>query len=220
MRAKNLLSPFLALFAAGFLRAESPSPTMEAWAMLWQMMDRLRAEVAQHELSAVHFEDPVVNAAVAKLLSDAAISAAPNNGLVRLRLVELVRDIAALHTAADAADENKCLELMRKAHGEFQQLQSTADRALMQRAREYAERYTCAMHPGVIGAKDAACPNCGMPLDQLMVLMPTQTGSETLAAPQVVAQASRPTRLCRLASAPLPCSICAAPPASRCNFRI
>lgn len=141
--------------------------------MLDQMMSRLRTEVAQHDLGAVHFEDPVANAAVSALL-------AADAGLTRVRLTEFVRDVAELHTAADAADETQCLKLMAKLEAEFAQLQAAASPESLRAAEELANRYTCPMHPNVRGARDAACPKCGMSLDQQVVLLPSQAGGGSL----------------------------------------
>ena len=158
-----LLAALCGLLVSGSLSAQKPAPAVEAWAMLDQMMNRLRAQVAQHDLGAIHFEDPVVNAAVTALLAD-------NSGLTRIRLTEFVRDVAELHTAADAADEKECLKLIAKLEVEFAQLQEAASPETLRAAEQLANRYTCPMHPDVRGARDAACPKCGMSLDQQVVL--------------------------------------------------
>ena len=114
MRLKLLaLVLLLALSPAGMIRSESPDPTVEAWAMVIQMMGRPHTEVAQHELSAIHLEDPIANAALSSLLPRAS-------GLTKVRLIEFVREISALHTAADAGDEKKCADLVAKAQAEFE----------------------------------------------------------------------------------------------------
>ncbi len=187
MRIRRLAFFALLTFAAAkLLAAQTPTPVMQAWAMLFQMMDRLHAQVSQHDLSVVHYDDPVANSAVSILLAQAGKTPTKNSGLTRVRLIEFVRDISALHTAADANQEDKCAEIMKKAEGEFQQLQAEADPALLHAARSYARRFTCPMHPEVIGAKDAPCSKCGMALEQMVVLMPTQDGTGTLAAPESV----------------------------------
>lgn len=170
-RLKHLpLVLVLALAPSGPIEAQTPDPTVEAWAMLIQMMGRLRTEVAEHELSAIHLEDPIANAAVSSLLP-------PASGLTRGRLVEFGREISALHTAADAGDEKKCAELIAKAQVEFEQLQKEAKPEVLRAAEQLAERRICPMHPDVRGAKDTECPKCGMPLDQRVVLLPAQAGS-------------------------------------------
>ncbi len=169
MRLKHLaLVLLLALSTTGSFQAQTPDPTVEAWAMLIQMMSRLRAEIARGDLSAVHFEDPVANAAVAGLLK-------PAPGLTREGLVEFVRAISDLHTAADAGDVDQCRELMKKMEAEFAHLPAEAGPEVWRAAGQWAERYTCPMHPDIRGAQDSPCPKCGMPLDQKVVLMPTTT---------------------------------------------
>ena len=84
-----------------------------------------------------------------------------------------MRDISALHTAADAAQAEACVELFRRVEDEFQELEKEADPAVLKAAHQYAERYTCPMHAEVIGGKDDTCGKCGMSLDQLVVLVPS-----------------------------------------------
>ncbi len=170
MRSRIFLCALLALAGVAASPAQTPDPTVEAWAMLLQMMGRLRGEVAQRDLSAIHLEDPVASVAVSRLLDRAS-------GLTKVRLIEFVRDISALHTAADANDDQKCRDIIGKAGAEFAELEKEVLPELMQAARNLAERYTCPMHPDVRGAKDDKCPKCGMPLEQQVVLLPRQTGS-------------------------------------------
>lgn len=180
MRSKPVaLSILLALCAVINGTARDLPSTAEAWAMLIQMMGRLRGEVAQRDLSAIHLEDPVASVAVSSLLN-------PASGLTRVRLIEFVRDISALHTAADANDDKKCGEIIAKADKEFAALEKEVPPELLQTARELAERYTCPMHPEVRGAKDSTCPKCGMPLEQQVVLMPNLPGTGSLAEPKAV----------------------------------
>ncbi len=145
--------------------------------MLLQMMDRLRASIGQGDLTVVHNEDPVASAAVSTLLSQLVKSWTPNASAKKIAWTVFVRDIAALHTAADAAQAEACAELMKRADDEFQALENEADPALLAAARAYAERYTCPMHADVICGKKDICGKCGMPLDQLVVLLPSDARS-------------------------------------------
>lgn len=156
-----------------------PAPVVEAWATLFQMMDRLHSAVTKRELALVDSEDPIASAAVGTLLSDIAKSAAPDSGAQKVDWTVFVRDVSALHTAADATQEEACDALMERLDGEFQKLQENADPALLQAAHQYAERFTCPMHPDVIGSRGDRCSKCGMPLDQPVVLLPSSLGGAT-----------------------------------------
>jgi hypothetical protein len=149
----------------------TPAPVVEAWAMLFQMMDRLHSAAAQREFTLVHNEDPVASAAVSTLIGEVNKSWAPSSGAMKVNWIAFVRTISALHTAADAGQAEACLELAKKADDELQMLAKKTDPALLKAAHEYAERYTCPMHPDVIGAKGDTCGKCGMPLDQPVVLL-------------------------------------------------
>jgi hypothetical protein len=84
-----------------------------------------------------------------------------------------VRGIAAMHTASDAGKGDLAAALMKRVETEFEALQKTADPEILKAAHKLAERFTCPMHPDVIGRKNEACPKCGMPLDQPVVIMPS-----------------------------------------------
>lgn len=168
---------FALLVVVGLLGAKEPTPApvapvVRAWAMLLQMMDRLQTAAATGDFAAAHFEDPIANAAVTTLLAQPAIS-----GLTRVGWLGFVQDISALHIAADAGDTTRCQELVGQTTAALQRLEkSDADEKVLREARRAAERFTCPMHSEVVGTKGEACPKCGMPLDQLIVLEPAPAG--------------------------------------------
>jgi hypothetical protein len=178
-------------------------PAVEAWAMLFQMMDRLRAAVTQHDLTLIHLEDPVASTAVSTLMRQVANSSMPNAPAKKIAWTVFVRDISALHTAADAAQEEACVALLHRADNEFQKLQEDSEPAVLQGAHHYAERYTCPMHPEVLGAKNDTCGKCGMTLDQLVVLLPSDAGLTTQHAVRATITTAAPLELGKLAKAVL-----------------
>ena len=178
----QLLVVTLIFANSGFLSwaAEpTPSPTepfveeTEAWAMLFQMMSRLRAAVAKGELTLIDPEDLVASEAVSSMLNKLAKTPSPQRGLVKVQWIHFVRGIAAMHTASDAGKGDLAAALMKQVEKEFDALQKTADPEILKAAHKLAERFTCPMHPDIIGRKNEACPKCGMPLDQPVVIMPS-----------------------------------------------
>ncbi|MEO5718690.1 MAG: hypothetical protein ABIR29_08990 [Chthoniobacterales bacterium] len=156
----------------------SPPAAVESWAMLLQMMDRLRSAVAQHDLTLIHLEDPVASTAVSTLLGQLENPPAPAAAARKIAWTVFVRDISALHTAADAAQAEACVILFQRVEDEFQKLEKDSDPAVLKAAHEYAERTTCPMHADVIGGKDDICGKCGMTLDQLVVLVPSDAATQ------------------------------------------
>ena len=164
----------------------TPAPAVEAWATLFQMMDRLRTAVAKWDLNLIDPEDPIASASVSTLLAEVSESSTPQSSAQRVDWIVFVRDISALHTAADAAQPEACVALLERLNNEFQKLQASADPAVLKAAQQYAERFTCPMHPDVIGARNDLCAKCGMPLDQAVVILPSRLGGSNLVAPQTV----------------------------------
>ena len=213
----------LAVWALGSLHARevqpgpkpTPAPAVEAWAMLFQMMDRLRAAVAQRDLILVHIEDPVASTAVSTLLGQLVNSWTPNAAAKKIAWTVFVRDISALHTAADAAQEEACVELLKRVENEFQKLQEDSDPAVLKTAHQYAERYTCPMHSDVVGTKDDTCGKCGMTLDQLVVLLPRMRSREDSQCSMRCARRSPRMRRSSRGNRRMRCSICAVERTSR-----
>jgi hypothetical protein len=145
---------------------------VDAWAMLFQMMGRLESAMARRELTLIDSEDPFASAAVSSLLAELKKRPGPQNVAQKMKWIAFVRLISTLHETADRNDSEKAVALMTQAMDQFEQLQATADPKTLSAARDLAKRYTCPMHPDVIGAKNDLCPKCGMALDQKLALLP------------------------------------------------
>src|SRR5690242_9297492 len=76
------------------------SPLVEAWAMLFQMMERLHGAVAKRELTLIDPEDPVASAAVSSILNDLAKRPSSENGQLKVRWIRFARGISAMHSAS------------------------------------------------------------------------------------------------------------------------
>ena len=146
--------------------------------MLIQMMDRLRSAVAQKDFTLIHLEDRVASAAVSTLLKPLTSSGTPNAAAQKSAWMKFVQDISALHTAADGSEAETSATLFKQVDAQFRKLQEDSDPAVLKAARELAERYTCPMHADVIGGKGDTCGQCGMELDQLVVLVPSQAATQ------------------------------------------
>lgn len=159
---------------------------VEAWAMLFQMMERLRTAIEKRELTLIDPEDPVASAAVSSLVNELNKSPSLENGQLKVRWIHFVRGISAMHTASDMGNADAAAALMKQVDEEFQVLQKTADPKLLKEAHELAQKSTCSMHPDVIGKRGEACPKCGMPLDQPAALflahLAKGTGQHTVIA--------------------------------------
>src|SRR5436190_1201048 len=105
----------------------APPAAVQSWAMLFQMMDRLQNAVGRRDLTLIHIEDPVASSAVPALIGQLTDSGKATAAAQKISWINFVRDISALHTAADAAQPEACIDLFRRIQNEFQQLQSDAN---------------------------------------------------------------------------------------------
>jgi hypothetical protein len=60
----------------------------------------------------------------------------------------------------------------------FEQLKAFFPQAIRDEASALAARYTCPMHPALVGKRSDSCPKCGMELDQMIRILPAQTAGE------------------------------------------
>lgn len=141
--------------------------------MLFQMMGRLHSAVEKRELTLIDPEDPVASTAVSSILNDLSKRPTAQSGPLKVQWIRFVRTISAMHTASDEGKADAAASLMKDAQKQFEALKKTVDPGILRSAQKLAERYTCPMHPDVIGNKGDACPKCGMPLDQPIVIMPS-----------------------------------------------
>ncbi|HEY3654563.1 MAG TPA: hypothetical protein VGL34_06190 [Steroidobacteraceae bacterium] len=106
------------------------------------------------------------------------LGSSPDAAAQKIAWTVFVREISALHTAADAAQEEACVALFKRVEDEFEKLEADSNPEVLKAAHQYAKRYTCPMHADVVGAKDDTCGKCGMMLDQLVVLLPNDASSQ------------------------------------------
>jgi len=137
-------------------------PEVRSLAMLRQVAASLEESVASGDLAAVHYEDMFLYSAVGQLGGSAL--AAGRTELHRA-VGALARAVSDLHAAADAFDREACRARLASAAGLFDGVRSFFEPAALAAADALAERFTCPMHPEVIGRRGEACAKCGMSLD-------------------------------------------------------
>jgi Heavy metal binding domain len=164
-RVVGLSVTVLAFVAAA--PAAGPRPPREptrvrALAILLQVAAGLEESVTSGELGQAHNEGELLYPALSAL----SLEGSPEQ---RARLDTLIpgltRRVADLHAAADAFDRAQARARLGPALQAFEEMVAVFDPDDVERARALAGRFTCPMHPDVVGERNAACPKCGMPLD-------------------------------------------------------
>jgi hypothetical protein len=148
-----------------------PSPTIKAWGILFQVMERFEQYVAKKALSSIHNDDILSGSAISILRSENQKDPSAQ-GEADSALLAFTREVAALHAAGDAFDQSASETELEKVRTAFANTQKFYARETLEAARTLADRFRCPMHPAVVGKKDDLCPKCGMPLDTLARLSP------------------------------------------------
>ena len=159
-------------------------------AMLWQALMELERHVQSKELSAIHDEDVILGAAAKELLAQAAAIGPNRSGDFKVNLTALYSRVSALHIVADLNQQANSEIELGKVLESFTKLKANFPNEVVARARVYLETFTCPMHRDVIGKRTDFCPKCGMQLDQVSRVLPSNSDLPTAGQQTVRASVS------------------------------
>ena len=167
----------LLVAVTGRLPAESPAaatqppPTVKAWGILFQVMERFEEYVAKKALTSIHNDDILSASAISILRTENQKNPSAQSESDSA-LLAFTREVAALHAAGDAFDQSGSETELDKVRTAFADMQKFYSSETLETARNVANRFRCPMHPEMVGKKNDLCPKCGMPLDTLARLSP------------------------------------------------
>ena len=145
-------------------------------AMLWQVVMEIEHHVQSKDLSAIHNEDVILSAAGRELLAQADAIASNQSDEFKASLTAFCSRVGALHIVADLNQQANSETELGKVLESFTKLKAYFPKEVVAQAHVYLETFTCPMHRDVIGKRTDFCPKCGMPLDQLSRLLPSNSG--------------------------------------------
>jgi hypothetical protein len=137
-------------------------PEVKALAILVQAATSIEESVLTGELGQVHNEDMFLYAALGELLKQAREA---NKQHILSALQAVGRAVADVHEAADHFDRVQAKEKLEPMRRAFSMVFDFHGAGLLGTARLLADRFTCPMHPGVVGKRTDTCPKCAMALD-------------------------------------------------------
>ena len=144
--------------------------------MLSQVVMQLVQYVKSKDLSAIHNEDVILGAAASELLAHADAIAANQSGDFKSSLTAFCSEVGALHLVADLNQQARSETELGKVLESFARLKAHFPKEIVAQAQGYLETFTCPMHREVVGKRSDFCPKCGMPLDQLSRVLPSNSG--------------------------------------------
>ena len=165
---------FATALLAAALAAGPPAPAEErvevrALAMLLQVKANLEESVASGDLATVHYQDMFLYSALGQLYK---LAGTPERAALSPALRTLSRAVADLHAAADGSDRDLTRARLAPTVAAFDETFAFFDGPTLAAARASADRFTCPMHPEVIGRRQEACAKCGMALEVRARLLP------------------------------------------------
>lgn len=157
-------------------RASSSAAPARSLAMLEQVVTQLGHFTQNKDLSAIHNEDIILDAA-AKALFAQADTMAPRQGVeFRTDLTAFCSRVSVLHRLADLNQQTESEIELAEVLKSFAKVKAHFPPRIIAEARGYLETYSCPMHRDVVGKSTDFCPKCGMPLDQVARILPSNAG--------------------------------------------
>jgi hypothetical protein len=152
------------------------SALARALAMLSQVVMQLEHYVQSKDLSGVHNEDTILAAAASELLSQGN-TIAPNHGSdFKKDLTVFCSRVSALHLVADLSQQANSETELGNVRESFARVKAHFSAPVIAEAQVYLDAFTCPMHRDVVGKRTDFCPKCGMPLDQMFRILPSNSG--------------------------------------------
>lgn len=144
----------------------TPEQAVKALGTLFQVVRNVEAYVNVKELSSIHNEDMMLYGALTVLIEDSKQGPEDKKEAHAVALLTFGRQVADLHEAADANNQNEAERRLAVVSKSFSDLRKFYKPDLLSKAEILGANYTCPMHPDVMGSKTDLCPKCGMGLDQ------------------------------------------------------
>ena len=153
-----------------------PVAPARSLAMLSQVVLQLEHYVRSKDLSAIHNEDVILGAAASELLTQAG-TIAPNQGAdFKTSLTSFCSRVSALHLVADLNQQANSETELGKVLESFSRVRAHFSKEIITEAQAYLDTFTCPMHRDVVGQRTDFCPKCGMALDQVFRVLPSNSG--------------------------------------------
>ena len=145
-------------------------------AMLMQVVTQLQHYVTTQELSSIHNEDLILSAAVNGLLHKPGTVNSNQFGQFIVALTKFGQSVSTLHLAADLAQQTRSETELHKVLASFDRVKTYFPAAVIAEARKSVDTLCCPMHRDVVGSRTNFCPKCGMALDQMIRVLPPDSG--------------------------------------------
>jgi hypothetical protein len=156
--------------------AAVPAAQVNSLAMLMQVVKQLDHYVKTKDLSSIHNEDMILSAALTGLLTKPDFVVPNRVEQFKADLTGFGQCVSALHLAADLSQQARSEAELRKVFESFERVKAYFPERVMAEARKSLDRCCCPMHRDVVGNRTDFCPKCGMELDQMIRILPFDSG--------------------------------------------
>jgi len=146
---------------------------------LAQIVYQLQQYVAAKDLGSIHYEDEILSACMKPLRQRGDVVSYTQREQFMSDLTAFARHVSDLHLAGDLGQQATAEAELHQVVESFDRVKSHFPEWTVAAALQSTNRFTCPMHPDVVGRRTDYCPKCGMELNQLIRVFPPDVGSDS-----------------------------------------
>lgn len=175
----------------GNANAFPSTPQVRSLSALAQIVYELKQDVAAKDLGSIHNEDAILSICLKPMMQRLDVVAYAQRDQFKSDLATFAHHVSNLHLAGDAGQQAQAETELDRVVESFDRVKSHFPEWTVTAALKSTNRFTCPMHPDIVGNRTNFCPKCGMELNQLKRILPPDSEIDSL---QPVVRASIRTK--------------------------
>jgi hypothetical protein len=160
------------------------TPQVRSLSALVQIVYQLRQDVAAKDLGSLHNEDAILSICLKPMIQRLDVVSYAQREQFKSDLAVFAQHVSDLHLAGDAGQQAQAEAELARVIESFERVKNHFPEWTVTAALKSTNRFTCPMHPDIVGNRTNFCPKCGMELNQLNRILPPD--SEIDSSQQVV----------------------------------
>jgi len=147
---------------------------------LAQIVYQLQQRVAAKDLASIHGEDEILGICLNPMMQRTDVVSYAQREQFKSDLATFAERVSDLHAAGDLGQQATAERELGRVIESFERVKSHFPDWTVTAALKSTNRFTCPMHPDIVGDRTNFCPKCGMELDQLVRVLPPDWETDSL----------------------------------------